>query len=768
MAENTTPENNWESKSSLLSEIIQAWIKNVENNPSGAQENINTTVVTPAAPPPPKKPSEPISPATFLKFMGSLLFVGVVFLWSFLAYISFNPQQAIFFAQMFGIQVPDIQAILKTLVNGSFGLIFFILSIVWIVSLFRAIWTPKELKRKRLLWWLTASIVGILLFSVLSFWIYLFNKIWNTVYGDGSITMYDNDLYTHEASQNLARIYDTSNMIGPVSILFDIRENAKAMYSQNGFSIDSFTINFDGATCSDGTSIVRWTDPGNERSIICTFDQIKTYNIQWTYVGKNILGKSEEKSINFPTIEVRWLLDIKNRKNTRGENIVTLDTSKIKNLGTPVWIYKESGKKRTESSITETVTTIPQIICLQIYNNTDKCDRTFILQENWVTGLEWSIIASQDTVNPKLFHFSYSGINIPQNEIVNTEWLLNNESIICKRGDDTCDYVFSGYGKNKVKFTIETANGDKKEMEAEVNVKEPLIVSRHVRVLNEAWNILNDPLTYQQDLKAFVLSDKISPPETITLDAQDVLSENPWYTLEDTLWKISNGKRIEEKRGKKITVTLDESLRYTIDASYSFRSLTNALSGSVREIAHDSIVIDIARKSLVPIMDISTSSDYVPSLVTIDASRSKFSDGEIKKFRFNFWDGKPATEGDARQEYEYTTPGTKTITLTVVADNGEEASIKKTIVFKDTARMIDFTPSITPGLIGQTIDFEPIGNGQIQDYIWNFWDNTPISREPHPTHIFEKTWTYTISLTIVYTDGTRKSQEKIYEVKESF
>jgi len=86
-----------------------------------------------------------------MKFAWSLFFVAVIFFGSFLAYIVFNPDQAGFFNSMFSIDRNDIATILKKLINGSFGVIIFILSIIWIISLFRAIWTPKDLKRKRLL-----------------------------------------------------------------------------------------------------------------------------------------------------------------------------------------------------------------------------------------------------------------------------------------------------------------------------------------------------------------------------------------------------------------------------------------------------------------------------------------------------------------------------------------------------------------------------------------------------------------------------------------
>ena len=55
-----------------------------------------------------------------LKLIGSFLLIAIIFFGSFLAYIEFNPEQAGFFVNIFGINPNDIQDLLKRLINGSF------------------------------------------------------------------------------------------------------------------------------------------------------------------------------------------------------------------------------------------------------------------------------------------------------------------------------------------------------------------------------------------------------------------------------------------------------------------------------------------------------------------------------------------------------------------------------------------------------------------------------------------------------------------------
>lgn len=93
---------------------------------------------------------DPAKLSTILKFIGTLFLVGLIFMGIFLAYVVFNPSQAGFFNTVFGIEPDAIANTLKYLINGSFGIITFALSIVFIITLFRTIWTPREQKRKKL------------------------------------------------------------------------------------------------------------------------------------------------------------------------------------------------------------------------------------------------------------------------------------------------------------------------------------------------------------------------------------------------------------------------------------------------------------------------------------------------------------------------------------------------------------------------------------------------------------------------------------------
>jgi hypothetical protein len=110
--------------------------------------NMLDQVIAASANTPPNQPETPpavvtlpqkkiVTPGQILRMIGALFFVSLVFFGSFLAYIVFNPGQAKFFIN-FGINPADVATLLSSLVNGIFGALSFVLSTLFIYTLFKA------------------------------------------------------------------------------------------------------------------------------------------------------------------------------------------------------------------------------------------------------------------------------------------------------------------------------------------------------------------------------------------------------------------------------------------------------------------------------------------------------------------------------------------------------------------------------------------------------------------------------------------------------
>ncbi len=755
-----------QTPSSLLSEILSAAHKEESAASTG-----NPPVIPPTAPAtsdtggnePPKKKKEPINPLTLLKWIGAIFLVAVIFFGSFLAYIVFNPEQAQFFVTTFGIDSGDVADLLRRLITGSFGVILLILSILWIVTLFRAIWTPRDLKRKKILSWITAIFIGITLFSFVAFWAYLFSLINNTdfVNPEWLISVYDSELMSSSISEPYALITNTTNLIWPITLTFDIWANAAQVVKRNLFNITSYEINFDGAICNDGSSVIDGSDPTIAKWIVCTFDSVRLYNIRGIYRGTDRLGNDGEIPMNINPVQIRGLLSIKRQKNRNNEDIITLDASGLKNLWDPYWIYQSTGKEVHSSSITEKLLGTPQIVGLKLFS--DEIDRVFLLQnidEKWFTG---SIISTKDPFNPLLYRFTLKDLNIDDKDIISINWSLNDGSIICRGWSSICEFSFWNYGTYAIKAQIELANRWSYTLEYPIKIEAPLVVTRRVKVKNSEWVLLNTDETFDPKLHAYVI-DNIVPPEKVSLDARDVVTENPGYRLSNVIWTFTDDKKTEQKEGLQVTFDLLSSIRYTVAVEYIFSPNVPGNKNDNKSV-YDAIVFDIEHKWLIPRFSLQVPKDYVPVVILIDWSQSYSESSEIKKFTYDFGEGKPPVSGDAIQQYEYKTAGEKTITLTITNDRGEMETTKRTIVLKENPKVVDFTPSISPGIVNMPIDFTPlVSEWDIADYIWTFGDNTPTIKEPFPSHTYRTAGKYTITLTIVYTDGTRKETRKDFQV----
>ncbi len=108
--------------------------------------------------------------------------------------------------------------------------------------------------------------------------------------------------------------------------------------------------------------------------------------------------------------------------NTNGKKVVTINASKIKNLGTPRWLYDIPGStEETKNSITETVSSTPLIVCLMLINT--MCDRYFIIADNESNTIDGSIVFELDSTNTLGVTMSLTGADINNNEIVDIDWV---------------------------------------------------------------------------------------------------------------------------------------------------------------------------------------------------------------------------------------------------------------------------------------------------------------------------------------------------------
>jgi len=160
----------------------------------------------------------------------------------------------------------------------------------------------------------------------------------------------------------------------------------------------------------------------------------------------------------------------------------------------------------------------------------------------------------------------------------------------------------------------------------------------------------------------------------------------------------------------------------------------------------------------------------VGELVSFDASGSEDPDGEVVFYEWDFdGDGKvDATGKFATHVFEE--PGAQPVTLTVTDDEGNKASITRTVYVElytnqpPTAKF-SYTPDQPTTADYVQFTDESTDDGQIVAWLWDFGDGTT-SQEQHPRHRYTKPGTYTVTLTVTDDQGIHGSTQQEITVSE--
>jgi len=103
--------------------------------------------------------------------------------------------------------------------------------------------------------------------------------------------------------------------------------------------------------------------------------------------------------------------------------------------------------------------------------------------------------------------------------------------------------------------------------------------------------------------------------------------------------------------------------------------------------------------------------------------------------------------------------GTYTVTLTSTSASGCQHSVQHDVVVTPPPAVVFLITSGT--CVGSAVSFEPdpsvMDLTSIASYLWNFGDGSATSASPTPTHVYNVTGTYDVTLTVVDNDGCTSS-----------
>lgn len=148
-------------------------------------------------------------------------------------------------------------------------------------------------------------------------------------------------------------------------------------------------------------------------------------------------------------------------------------------------------------------------------------------------------------------------------------------------------------------------------------------------------------------------------------------------------------------------------------------------------------------------IDASRETGHAPLDVTFDASRST-DDGQIVSYEWTF-------QGDAspiigpRCTYTFRTPGTCSVTLTVVDKDGNSASAHIDIVIENSPPVASFRLSDDAPIVNRPMTVDGSGSydpeGATIEFSWAFGDGAS-AQGPTAGHTYTSEGTFTVTLTV--------------------
>ncbi|MGV8130300.1 MAG: PKD domain-containing protein, partial [Methanolinea sp.] len=140
---------------------------------------------------------------------------------------------------------------------------------------------------------------------------------------------------------------------------------------------------------------------------------------------------------------------------------------------------------------------------------------------------------------------------------------------------------------------------------------------------------------------------------------------------------------------------------------------------------------------------------------------------DIASWAWNFGDGGTSTEPNPM--YTYQNPGLYSVTLTVGNDGGTNSTTKTDYirVFQNVP-VADFIAEPTSGTSPLVVQFHDITPGTPTTFLWNFGDGAK-SPMQSPSHTYENSGNYTVSLTVGTSGGTNTTvKEDFIQVSHEF
>ena len=507
---------------------------------------------------------------------------------------------------------------------------------------------------------------------------------------------------------------------------------------------------------------------------------IHNFNEKWNYEVKLKLEEIDsqwkiiEKELeNIPNINISHVVIINEKELNNWWKMVDFDASSLSELGKIEWYFMDNLDVPVwtwEKFIVWKPIFEETLVWMYIRRNdkkTETIDKLFIISGEDVSKLDWEITYTRWIVDDLNFEFKLENL---KNDFWNWyieefKWVIWDKQIT-KKWDildqveaSKINFKFDSFWDKLVKVIIKNSAWESKEISKTINIPVKLSLSSPLKIENE-WKAVEN-MKYDSKQNEYSI-DLLYVPTEITIDARFIKASNSLYSLNKVSFDYNSDWDIDEvtKQGK---YDVNIEWNHTIKVLYEFinRRIKNDIINM-----EEKIYIEWVKKEAILTFDMNKDSNYVPVIVSFDASKSQVKNENIEKFIWDYWDWVIEERDALVPWHKYSVPWDYKVKLRVITSSWKEYSISKTLVLKPKPQRVKISTSMLKAPIFQWIDFSSADSQwQIVWYFWKFWD-WESSTEANPTHEYKKAWKYKVTLTLDFENNNIEEDTIDIEIVE--
>lgn len=703
------------------------------------------------------KPKTTITPGKAFGFLGGLLFIALILWWAFITFVIFNaqdPEDVSFFSSL-GINLNDINSFLLKITTVIFSITIIIEIIVLVIALFHTLFTKKEQKKKRILWFIASWLLLTLAFATATLWMYLdatIKKLPNWLeLSYGLVQIYDNNLLNNSNIwKEGAIIFDTSSIIWPIDIKFDVDYLQKHEQRQ-WFSVQKFIWDF-----GDGQKAETQT-PDVIHSYTAKWNYKVTLTLEWIDARRPDTWLQPKTVSQTPEISIPYMVNIRQNTLNNGGVTVWFDATDLTNLGDIEWYTQDDLNNPAFLGYHFQPSKVyfeDALIGMKVKNSQrNSFDKIFTIKWN-NSDINWEIVVEPSYDNDLEYTFKVENIENTfwDGFIESFTWLIDwaeykkSADITNQEESSTIKHTFKGYGRFDVRVTMINSSGKSTQLSTSIETVKRIKLVNNIEIL--AWGEKIEDIRYIERSNEYI-ANGVTAPNTITFDTKNIRPDNSQYIIQDIKWDVWNDGKIDGE-GKKFEYNFNLPWFETVNVIFDLIHRKNENdTATLSQI----ISFELIEKEFDINFDIKPNSDYAPTLVSFDASKSRVAWENIIKFEYDYGDGSKEERDAINPGHRYLKAWNYTVTLTITTASWKTYSTSKALILKETQSKVTIASSMRKAPVGQEIDFRSTDSTwQIKTYFWDFGDGNT-SSDANPSHLYRQPWKYQVMLTVDFTNN---------------